>query len=130
MKLLPERPQRRRVNTEDSLGHGMDAVIMLVIFLGIGFGLDRLFGTTPVFMIVMTVIGAVGLFAKFKYRYDDRWTSTKRNVAALAGRPEPVGMSDRSSSPDADLDPLRRPGPRSRRVERHDQAGAARRPAS
>ena len=26
----------------------------------------------PIFMIVMTVLGAVGLFAKLKYRYDDR----------------------------------------------------------
>ena len=55
MKLLPINTQKR-VNTEDSLGHGMDAVIMLVLFLLAGFGLDRLFGTMPLFMIVMTVI--------------------------------------------------------------------------
>ena len=55
MKLLPRPPKNVRVNTEDSLGHGMDAVIMLAMFLGAGFGLDRLFGTMPVFMIVMTV---------------------------------------------------------------------------
>ena len=69
MKLLPK---NNRVNSEDSLGHGMDAVIMLVLFLAAGFGLDSLFGTMPVFMIVMTLIGSVGLFAKFKYRYDAR----------------------------------------------------------
>jgi F0F1-type ATP synthase assembly protein I len=71
MKLLPINTQKR-VNTEDSLGHGMDAVIMLVLFLLAGFGLDRLFGTMPIFMIVMTVIGSVGLFLKFKYSYDAR----------------------------------------------------------
>ena len=71
MKLLPINTQKR-VNTEDSLGHGMDAVIMLVLFLLAGFGLDRLFGTMPLFMIVMTVIGSVGLFLKFKYRYEAR----------------------------------------------------------
>ena len=71
MKLLPINTQKR-VNTEDSLGHGMDAVIMLVLFLLAGFGLDRLFGTMPIFMIAMTVLGSVGLFLKFKYSYDAR----------------------------------------------------------
>ena len=65
-------PKKTRANGEDSLGHGMDAVIMLVLFLGAGYGLDRLFGTMPIFMIAMTLLGAVGLFAKFKYRYDAR----------------------------------------------------------
>jgi len=69
MKLLPK---NTRVNREDSLGHGMDAVIMLTLFLAAGYGLDRLFGTMPVFMIVLTLVGAVGLFAKFFYRYSAR----------------------------------------------------------
>lgn len=71
MKFLPVNT-KKRVNTEDSLGHGMDAVIMLALFLLAGYGLDRLFGTIPVFMIVMTVIGSVGLFLKFKYQYNAR----------------------------------------------------------
>jgi ATP synthase protein I len=69
MKLL--RP-KKRVNAHDSLGQGMDAVIMLVLFFAAGFGLDRIFETTPLFMIGLTIIGSVGLFAKFKYRYDAR----------------------------------------------------------
>ena len=69
MKLLPT---NTRVNREDSLGQGMDAVIMLVLFFAAGWGLDRLFGTTPVFMIALTLVGAVGLFAKFWYRYSAR----------------------------------------------------------
>ena len=87
MKLLSRitRPTTR-VNTEDSLGHGMDAVIVLGLFLLGGFGLDRLAGTMPVFMIVMTVLGAVGLFAKFKYRYDDRMDELEaERLAKLAG---------------------------------------------
>ena len=71
MKLIPINTQKR-VNTQDSLGHGMDAVIMLALFMLAGFGLDRLFGTTPLFMIVMVVVGADGLFLKFKYRYEAR----------------------------------------------------------
>jgi hypothetical protein len=65
-------PKTTRVNSEDSLGLGMDAVIVLVLFGAAGYGLDRLFGTLPVLTIVLVVVGAVGLFAKFKYRYDAR----------------------------------------------------------
>jgi len=69
MKLIPK---TTRVNREDSLGHGMDAVIMLMLFFGSGWGLDSLLDTTPVFMIALTLLGAVGLFAKFWYRYSAR----------------------------------------------------------
>jgi F0F1-type ATP synthase assembly protein I len=81
-----------RVSTTDSLGHGMDAVIMLIIFFGVGFGLDRLFGTTPVFMIVMTLLGAVGLFATFKYRYEARMQEheAQRRSAGRRDATEPV----------------------------------------
>lgn len=71
MKFLPIKTDVR-VNTEDSLGHGMDAVFMLVLFLGAGYGIDRVAGTTPLFMIVMTLLGSTGLFLKFKYSYEAR----------------------------------------------------------
>ena len=79
MKLLPQQP---RVNTQESLGLGVEAALITVLFFGVGFGLDRLFGTTPVFMILLTVIGAVGLFAKWKYRYDDRMDELEAQRAA------------------------------------------------
>ena len=79
MKLLPQQP---RVNTQESLGLGVEAALITVLFFGVGFGLGRLFGTTPVFMIVLTVIGAVGLFAKWKYRYDDRMDELEAQRAA------------------------------------------------
>lgn len=86
MKLLPKPPRNVRVNTEDSLGHGLDAVIVIVLFLALGFGLDRLLGTMPVFMVVMVVLGAIGLFAKFKYRYEERMDELDRErLAKLAG---------------------------------------------
>jgi hypothetical protein len=95
MKLLPRPPKNVRVNTDDSLGHGLDAVIMLAIFLGVGFGLDRLFGTMPVFMIVMTVLGSVGLFARFYYSYGARMDEhDERRRAKLAG---PGATSDTTS---------------------------------
>ena len=71
MRLLPVK-KTTRVDARDAMGHGMDAVIMLVLFLGAGYGLDQVFGTTPLFRIAMTVLGSVGSFLKFKYRYNDR----------------------------------------------------------
>ena len=75
-------PKQSRVNTEDSLGLGIEVAIILALFFGIGFGLDRLFATTPVFMIVLTILGAVGLFVKFKYRYDDRMAEHEAELAS------------------------------------------------
>jgi ATP synthase protein I len=83
MQLLPK---QTRVNTDDAIGHGMDATIMLGLFLAAGFGLDRLFGTMPVFMIASTVVGSVGLFLKFKYRYDLRMSEHDDERLARSGR--------------------------------------------
>lgn len=69
MKLLPT---QTRVDTQDSLGLGIEVAVIMAMFFGLGFLADRLLGTTPIFMIVMSVLGAIGLFAKFKYRYDER----------------------------------------------------------
>lgn len=79
MKLLPK---QTRVDTQDSLGLGIEAAVITLLFLGVGYGFDWLFGTTPIFMIVFTVIGAVGLFAKWKYRYDDRMNELEAQRAA------------------------------------------------
>jgi F0F1-type ATP synthase assembly protein I len=70
MKLLPTQP--RANNTEDAVGLGIEAATIVALFFGIGYLIDWLSGTTPVFMIIMTVLGAIGLFAKLKYRYDDK----------------------------------------------------------
>ncbi len=79
MKLLPK---QTRVDTQDGLGLGIEAAVITLMFFGIGSGLDWLFGTTPIFMIVLTVLGAVGLFAKWKYRYDDRMNELEAQRAA------------------------------------------------
>jgi len=67
MKLLPK---QARVQTDDALGMAMEIAIMMALFIGGGFALDRWLGTLPLFMTLGSVVGAVGLFAKHKYRYD------------------------------------------------------------
>jgi hypothetical protein len=88
MKLLPT---QTRVDTQDSLGLGIEVAVIMALFFGLGFLGDRVFGTTPILMIVMSVLGAVGLFAKFKYRYDERMTEleaqrTRRATSAPTDR--------------------------------------------
>lgn len=95
MRLFPKKPKDVRVNTEDSLGHGMDAVIVLALFLGLGYVIDRIVGTMPVFMIVMTVLGCIGLFARFKYSYDARMDQHEaERVAKLAGHTSVTSKSE------------------------------------
>ena len=73
MKLLPPPPSARRPITADSsLGQGVDAALVVAVFLGAGFGLDRWLGTTPWFMIGCFLLAAVGLFYTWKSRYSAR----------------------------------------------------------
>jgi ATP synthase protein I len=88
MKLLPK---QTRVDTQDGLGLGIEAAVIMALFFGVGAGLDWLFGTRPLFMIVFAVLGAVGLFAKWKYRYDDRMNELEAERSAKTAK-----ASDRS----------------------------------
>jgi F0F1-type ATP synthase assembly protein I len=92
MKLLPK---QTRVETDDALGMAMEIAIIMVIFVAGGFALDRWLGTLPVFMIVGTVLGSVGLFTKHKYRYDqkmDAYDAERR--AAVSARADRTGGSN------------------------------------
>jgi F0F1-type ATP synthase assembly protein I len=92
MKLLPK---QTRVETDDALGMAMEIAIIMVLFIAGGFAIDRWLGTLPVFMIVGTVLGSVGLFTKHKYRYDqkmDAYDAERR--AAVAARTERTGGSN------------------------------------
>lgn len=59
----------KRVEPDDSVVQGMEAVFVLVLFLGLGIVVDRWLGSAPVFTIAVTLLGAVGLFLKFKHAY-------------------------------------------------------------
>jgi F0F1-type ATP synthase assembly protein I len=48
----------------------MDLALVTFVFLGIGYGLDRWFGTRPVFIICFVLLALVGQFARMKYAYD------------------------------------------------------------
>lgn len=97
-------PRTRAAAADDTFVQGMEATIMIALFFGLGFGLDRWLGTTPWLMITFVLLGAVGLFARFKYQYDERMAAydrehqartAARRAAASAPRPD----GDRTVAP-------------------------------
>jgi F0F1-type ATP synthase assembly protein I len=81
-----------RVNPRDSLGQGMDSVMVLVLFFVAGFFADRWLGTTPWLMIVLTVLGSVGIFYKLKAGYSDRMDQLDaERIAARRAREQAAG---------------------------------------
>lgn len=66
MQLIPRKP----INADDNLGRGMDLALVTLLFLGLGWGLDRWLGTEPVFMITLVLLAVVGQFVRMWYSYD------------------------------------------------------------
>ena len=79
MKLLPKTPAPK---TNDGIGRGMEFAILILLFLGIGYGLDRLFGTKPLFMIVWFAIAVVGQFVSMWYQYNGQMTTLEAERSA------------------------------------------------
>jgi len=70
VKLLPRKP----VSAADNLGRGMDFALVTLVFLGIGWALDRWLGTQPLFMIGLVVFAMVGQFVRMWFDYDAAMT--------------------------------------------------------
>jgi ATP synthase protein I len=54
----------------DSMGRGLELVLTLVVMVGIGWLADRIFGTYPLFTIVLSVAGFAGITVKLFLGYD------------------------------------------------------------
>jgi F0F1-type ATP synthase assembly protein I len=86
MKFLPPPPKAPK--TDSMVGRGMDMALTVAVFVAVGIVLDRWLGTLPWFTIGMTVLAAIGFFAKYKYQYDaamDQHEAERRERIA-AGR--------------------------------------------
>ncbi|MFZ8967519.1 MAG: hypothetical protein ACO20G_00620 [Ilumatobacteraceae bacterium] len=89
MRLLFTRARDdRRIGADDNLGRGMEAAIMLGLFLGLGWLIDSWLGTRPGFMIGLTIFAAVGVFVRMKYAYEATITAleAERKNAARASQ--------------------------------------------
>lgn len=103
MKILPtpDRVRAAAVSAGDQgLGQGAEIAIGLLVFFGIGAGIDWLVGTTPVFMIALTLFCAVGQFVRVWYGYDSRMRSleAQRARAATAHQADPEASRPRSDA--------------------------------
>ena len=81
-------PTRQIVATDSALGKGLDFALTLGIFFGLGFLLDAWLGTTPIFMIALSIIAAVGLMARTWSRYESamQQQEQQRRDGVQAGR--------------------------------------------
>jgi hypothetical protein len=73
-----------------TLGHGMEMALTVLVFLGLGYGLDRWLGTKPVFMIALVVFAMVGQFIKIWLSYERTMRTLDAERAARMARPIPA----------------------------------------
>jgi F0F1-type ATP synthase assembly protein I len=53
-----------------AMGRGLELAITLLVMVGIGFGVDHLFGTAPLFVVIFSVLGFAGITVKLFLGYD------------------------------------------------------------
>jgi F0F1-type ATP synthase assembly protein I len=82
--LKPLSPGTSPINkgTDDKIGKSIDVALVTLVFLGIGYALDRWLGTKPLFMIALVVLALIGEFLRFWYDYDARMKVLEAQRAA------------------------------------------------
>ncbi len=80
--MIPRQP----VKTDDNIGRGMDLALVTLVFLGIGYGLDRWFNTRPVFMICFVMLALVGQFVRMRYDYEQRMRAHEHQRSTVTQR--------------------------------------------
>jgi len=85
LKLLPK---PKPVSLDSGVSQGIEMAVGLVVFFLMGWGLDALFGTVPLFMIAFTVFAMVGQFVKmyFIYSRDMRHLEDQRAEMVRGGQ--------------------------------------------
>jgi F0F1-type ATP synthase assembly protein I len=63
-------PRTQTAATDSNVGRGMDLALVTLVFLGLGYVLDRILDTKPVFMIALFVFAIVGQTIKMWLGYD------------------------------------------------------------
>ena len=72
-----------------AMGRGLELAITLLVMVGIGFGVDHLFGTAPLFAIVFSVLGFAGITVKLFLGYD--LEMKKHEEGAIWNQPTKAG---------------------------------------
>ena len=87
MKFIPTPKPTAMVDR--GISQGAELAVGVLVFFGIGFAVDTWLGTTPAFMIGLTVFGVVGYFVRMYYAYNSEMTRLERERAdkTQEGRP-------------------------------------------
>lgn len=73
MKLLPSPISvRNAMRSDDTLMQGVEGALVVIMFLGVGYGLDRWLGTRPWLTISVFLLGVLGLFFSWRAKYMNR----------------------------------------------------------
>lgn len=64
--------EKRELNNGfgNALSRAFEIAVTPAVFAGLGWLVDRVLGTQPIFMIVLLVFAIVGMFVKLWYGYD------------------------------------------------------------
>ena len=66
----------------------MDFALVVLVFLGIGYGLDRWLDTRPAFMIGLVIFSVIGQFIKMYFEYTHEMQAHEAERASKrVGRP-------------------------------------------
>jgi hypothetical protein len=100
VQLVPNRRRLLAPGIGDTLARGFEWAATIAIFLGLGFVLDRVFETTPLFMVVLFVFALVGQTVRAFLHYGDEIDREGAARRALARPLKPETLQD-SEEPDA-----------------------------
>lgn len=75
-------PRPKPIDADDNVGRGMDFALVTLVFLGIGWAIDRALGTRPAFMIGCVVFAVAGQFVKMYYEYEATMRGHEAELAA------------------------------------------------
>ena len=87
----------------DGMSRAFELVVTPMVFGAIGFVVDQLAGTTPVFTAVLAIFGVIGTFVRLWYGYDQEMRSHE-----AAGRWARRDAADDPAEPPVDLWSARR----------------------
>lgn len=78
----------------DALGRGVDLALTPVVFGLVGWLIDRVAGTSPVFTIAVAAFGIVGTVVKIKLGYDKDMSTYDGTAATTPRQVAPGGRSE------------------------------------
>ena len=83
-------------SVDQGLGQGMEFALTVAVFLGLGWLIDSLADTRPIFMIALVVFSVIGQFVKMWFVYDGRMRTLeaeRRSASTAHQRPTPGSAS-------------------------------------